>query len=280
MLIECHGSRGSIPVSGREYLRFGGDTACIEITTADGATVLVDAGSGIRRPGNRLAVTGGGGEIHLLFTHSHWDHMLGFPFFKPIYRSNFHIHIHGCAFAQRTIESMVADTMAPPHFPVNFKDVRARFTYHGVCDHRFRIGHLRITPILISHPNLGLGYRFDEGRHAFVFLTDNELGFVHPGGCPEDAYRDFAANADLLIHDAEFTDREYLRTRTWGHSTWRQAARLAMAANVKALGLYHHNQDRTDRGVFAMEQSCRRFLAREGCRAACFAVRTGTRVEF
>jgi phosphoribosyl 1,2-cyclic phosphodiesterase len=124
MLVRCWGARGSIPVSGREYLRCGGDTPCIEIRTGDDRIVIIDAGSGIRRLGNRL-ITEKRHDFALIFTHAHWDHIMGFPFFRPIYRSGTHIAVFGCPFAQDSVREMISRIMAPPNFPVNFDDITA-----------------------------------------------------------------------------------------------------------------------------------------------------------
>ena len=124
MIIRCWGARGSIPVSGKEFEKYGGDTTCIEIRTTDDEIVIVDAGTGIRRLGNRLKEEKSN-HYHLIFTHSHWDHLLGFPFFKPIYFENTHIDVYGCRFAQRSIKNILANTMQPPFFPVKLDDIKA-----------------------------------------------------------------------------------------------------------------------------------------------------------
>ena len=206
MIITCWGARGSIPVSGPEYIAYGGDTTSIEIRSENDDIILVDAGSGIRRAGNRL-IAENRTSIHLIFTHAHWDHLIGFPFFKPIYRSRTHIDLYGCTFAQRSVRNILAKQMRPPYFPVDYDDISADVSYHGLCEDTFSIGPVRITPIYLSHPNRAIGYRFMERGASFVFLTDNELTHHHPGGLDFNAYRDFSEGADLFIHDAEFTDR-------------------------------------------------------------------------
>ena len=270
MLVRCWGARGSIPVSGREYLRYGGDTPCIEIRTGDDGIVIIDAGSGIRRLGHRLLAEKRQ-DYALIFTHAHWDHIMGFPFFKPIYRSGTQIAMFGCPFAQTSVREMISRIMAPPNFPVNFADIKAEIHYQEACEETFHLGGLTITPIPLSHPNQGMGYRFEEGGKSFVFLTDNELTYRHPGGLEYEDYCAFAKGADLLVHDAEYRPQDYRRTRTWGHSVYTDTLRLALDAGVGRLGLFHHNQERTDDAVDEMVADCRRIAA--GRPLECFALR-------
>jgi phosphoribosyl 1,2-cyclic phosphodiesterase len=260
MLIRCWGARGSIPVSGQEYLRYGGDTTCLEVRTGSGEVVIVDAGSGIRRLGNRL-LDEGRRDFTLIFTHAHWDHILGFPFFKPIYRHGMRIRLLGCPFVQRSVREMISRIMAPPNFPVHFDEIRADVDYAEACGLSFEIGPLTVTPIALSHPNQGMGYRFEEDGKSFVFLTDNELAYRHPGGLDYEDYRIFASGADLLIHDAEYRPEDYRLTRAWGHSVFTDALRLALEANVARLGLFHHNQERTDQDIEQIVEECRRIIA-------------------
>ncbi|MCX5824792.1 MAG: MBL fold metallo-hydrolase [Deltaproteobacteria bacterium] len=269
MLIRCWGARGSIPVSGREYLRYGGDTSCIEIRTKDDHIVIIDAGSGIRRLGNRLLAENRQ-DYTMIFTHTHWDHVMGFPFFKPIYLTDTRIDLAGCPFTRSSFKEMIASVMSPPYFPVNFGDIEADIRYQETCQETIQIGGMTITPIPISHPNQGRGYRFEEEGRSFVFLTDNELTYRHPGGLEYEDYRAFAKNADLLVHDAEYLPEDYLLTRTWGHSVYTDAVRLALDAGVARLGLFHHNQDRTDEAVDGMVDDCRRIAT--GRPLECFAL--------
>jgi phosphoribosyl 1,2-cyclic phosphodiesterase len=259
MLITCWGSRGSIPVSGHAYLKYGGDTTCIEIRARSGHVIVVDAGTGIRRLGNRL-IREKLYTYHFLFTHAHWDHLMGLPFFKPLYLSCTEMQIYRCPFGGRYVEDMISKVLAPPHFPVRYRDLKARFTYRRACPNTFTIGSVAITPIAISHPNCGSGYKFVENGHSFVFLTDNELGYIHPGGLPATAYQAFCQDAELLFHDAEYTPREYKKMIEWGHSSYTDAISLAQRANVKRLGLFHLNQERADDKVDAIVADCHNII--------------------
>ncbi len=270
MLIRCWGSRGSIPVSGKEYLKYGGDTTCIEIRSGDD-TIIVDAGTGIRRLGGEL-IRSGRLSCDLIFTHAHWDHMMGFPFFKPLYREEAEIRIYGYPFAVGFIEEMLTKIMSPPNFPVSYSDIKARIRYVHDCPERFDIRGMAVAPIPLSHPNEGNGYKFIEGDRTFVFLTDNELGYVHPGGLGFQDYVEFARGADLLIHDAEYTEEECRRYRQWGHSSWRSALDLALQAGVKQLGLFHLNQDRKDDEMDRIVLDCRKVIKEKKSHLKCFGV--------
>ena len=277
MNIRCWGSRGSVPVSGNEYLKYGGDTTCMEIIGKDGDIIIVDAGTGIRKLGKFLSGSDHK-EFNMVFTHAHWDHLMGFPFFKPIYSKEISLHLYGCPFAQASIKDILTTSMSPPHFPVNLEDLRAQITYHGACSGGFDIGSIQVTPVLLSHPNQGIGYKFEEGGKSFVFLTDNELTYKHPGGRDYQEYVDFSANADLLIHDSEYTSEEYRVTRGWGHSTFEDSLQLAMEAHVHQFGLFHHNQDRTDAGLDEIVESCDRIIDDRHASLHCFAVSAGTEI--
>jgi phosphoribosyl 1,2-cyclic phosphodiesterase len=277
MLIKCWGARGSTPVSGRRYLKYGGNTTCIELRTIDDEIVVIDAGTGIIGLGDTL-LDEKRHEYSILFTHPHWDHVLGFPFFKPIYQEHTLINMYGCPLTQDTVKQMVSGTMAQPHFPVNFDDVKCNISYFGACEHSFSIGSVHITPIMLSHPGRGIGYKFVEDGKSFVFLTDNELTHQHWGGLEYQCYVEFAKDADLLFHDAEYTTEEYNARKTWGHSVYSDALRLALDAKVSKLGLFHHNHDRSDIGIDGLVQHCHEIVSEEEAVLECFAVSEGMEI--
>jgi phosphoribosyl 1,2-cyclic phosphodiesterase len=278
MIIRCWGARGSIPVSGKKYTKYGGDTTCLEIRTKDDDIIIIDAGSGIRRLGNRL-LDEKRYQYTMIFTHAHWDHIMGFPFFKPIYFKKTQMTMLGCPFAQSSVKNMISKIMAPPNFPINFDDIRAGIDYSYICEDTFRINSLTVTPIALSHPNQGLGYKFTEDGKSFVFLTDNELDFRHEGGLEYEDYLNFTAGADLLIHDAEYREEEYGKTRSWGHSVYKDALKLAIDGRVKKIGLFHHNQERFDEGVDEIVNDCRGIIAEGNVSLECFALDQEMEIE-
>lgn len=274
MHIRCWGSRGSIAVSGREYLKYGGDTTCMEIRTESGDIIVVDAGTGIRRLGSLLAAERHK-RIHLIFTHAHLDHIYGFPFFKPLFLPDVEIFMYRCPFNTNFGKSVLAAFMAAPYFPIPYAKIQARMVYPEACPEKFSIGSVAIDPITMNHPNGGSGYKFTENGKAFVFLTDNELGFQHQNNVSFQDYVDFSRGADLLIHDGEYTPDEYKTVRGWGHSTYMDAVKLAAAAEVEQLGLFHINQERTDAQMDAIVERAGRSLADQGAHIECTGVCTG-----
>ena len=277
MIIRCWGSRGSIPVSGKQYLRYGGNTTCLGIRTNDDKILIVDAGSGIREAGNHL-IASGRHDFTLLLTHAHWDHIMGFPFFKPIYSHKTNLNVWGCPFAQDSIKEMLARTMEAPNFPVNFDSIHANISYQNTCIKSYTLSSMIITPIALSHPNQGSGYKFEEDGKSFVFLTDNELRFKHEGGLDFQDYLEFSRSADLLFHDAEYKEEEYKKTSGWGHSCYKDALKLAIDAGVKKLGLFHHNQERIDMEIDAIVNDCQEEIKKRGKNLECSAV--GQSMEF
>ena len=246
----------------------------MEIRTADDDIIIIDAGTGIRRLGN-LMLKEKRLHYHFLFTHGHWDHLMGFPFFKPLFLKQAQLIMHRCPFKSKFVETVLSKVMAPPNFPIRFTDITASVTYTQACPQPFTIGSVTVTPIPISHPNAGSGYKFTEADKSFVFLTDNELGYIHPMGLARKDYLKFVKGADLLIHDAEYTPEEYRTTRTWGHSCYTDTLALATEAGVKRLGLFHLNQDRTDQQMDDVVAKCRHAGAAKGTNPDVFGVATG-----
>jgi len=280
MKIRFWGTRGSIPVSGEEFLKYGGSTTCVAIDTNDGEKIIIDAGTGIRKLGNMLmSRRENHHHYNILFTHSHWDHIMGFPFFKPIYHKDTSIKVFGCPFAQESVRQIISEAMEPPFFPIQCEDIRADIEFTRSCTTKFGIGGVEIIPVLLSHPNKGIGYKFVENGKSFVFLTDNELSFQHPGGLKFSEYVDFCKDADLLVHDAEYTEEEYEFTKTWGHSTYIDALNLAIAADVSMFVLWHHNQERTDADLNMIVEDCREKIKKASLKIECLAAREGQVIE-
>lgn len=274
MRIKCWGTRGSIPVSGRQYVKYGGNTTCFEVTTNKGEIVIIDSGSGIRELGIKI-LKGTYNSLNLLLTHAHWDHIMGFPFFKPIYIEGLDINIYSCPFTNESIRDMLAKTMTKPHFPVNFDDVRANFHYYDICRQNFSIGLVDIDSINLSHPNQGLSFKLMEEGKTFVFMTDNELTFKHEGGLDYKEYLEFVRGADVFMHDAEYTKEDYLIKKMWGHTIYTDALMMAIEAGVKQFGLIHHNQERSDEDIDFFVDDCRRIIKEHGSNLECFAVYEG-----
>ncbi len=275
MKVTCYGSRGSVAVSGCQFLKYGGDTTCVTVESDAGDLVIIDAGTGIRLLGNKI-VESGLRALTLLFTHAHWDHLLGLPFFKPLYRDHFQVAMYGYAFTPKNgIQSTIKGIFSHPYFPINTDAILAKLDYHDLDLQAFKVGSLIITPIPLNHPDGGYGYSIQEGTRRFVFLTDNNLGYQHELGLSYSAYSDFCMNANLLIHDAEFTPHEYKTRQQWGHSSFEDAVRLASDAHVSTLGLFHHNQDRDDAGIDQLVSMANQLSHDAGRSIPCIGIYSG-----
>ncbi len=271
MDIKCWGSRGSVPVSGDQYSKYGGDTTCIEVTAKTGETIIVDAGTGIRGLGNSLLkrnIT----RYYLLLTHAHWDHILGITFFHPLFSNKVKLIIQDRKFLNLSTKDLLNKVYKQPFFPIELNDLKADIVFDKTLNNTFNIGSVRIETIPSSHPDGGLGYKFTEDKKTFVFLSDNELGFDHPESQGFDAYLNFSQNADILFHDAAYTKNEYKKKISWGHSLVSDALDLALKAKVKKLGLFHLSQNRTDDHMDKIVNECQDYLKTKNSTLNCFAV--------
>ena len=284
MKIVIWGSRGSIPSPGQTTLRYGGESTCIEVRGDEGQIIIIDAGSGIRKLGNHLLEESGTTKIKLLFTHSHWDHMSGFPFFRPAYFSRFTFGLCGGSAPQNSILSYLTHQMDAPFFPVSFAALKAKFISGCNCNNKICnniLGYsetessIKCESIPMNHPNGGFGFKLKDKSGSFVFLTDNEIRFVHEGGATREEYIAFCKDVDLLFHDAQYSEAEYKKTRGWGHSTFLDAVDLAIDAGVKRFGLFHHDPDRTDDEIDKIVEDCKSYIKEKGSPLDCFACAQG-----
>lgn len=274
MKIKIWGVRGSVPVSGKEYIKYGGNTTCLEIRDIKNNLLIVDAGTGIRELGEKI-VKEGVREIKIIFTHQHLDHIVGFPFFKPIYDSRNKIVVSGFSFRKSDIKKIFNKIMKPPLFPVKFEEVDSKFEFKCIKKDGCMFNTINVIPIELNHPNGALGYKFIENGKILVFLTDNELFYRYRKGRKFEDYVKFSKNADILIADADYTDEEYSAKKGWGHSTYSQALELAVRAEVKTLCLFHHNQNRTDKDIDRIVDTCRKKIKKTGADIECVAAYEG-----
>jgi phosphoribosyl 1,2-cyclic phosphodiesterase len=263
MRIKFWGTRGSIPVPGKHTTRYGGNTTCLELTLQSGRKVIIDAGTGIRALGDKLASENERVDIHLLMTHIHWDHILGFPFFAPIYDPSTRILIDGYRTCMKGLRSTFDSKMGDGFFPIRFDEVKAEVQYiDRLGQGELEIDGTVIDSVPLQHPQGGFGYRFREGEKTLVFITDNELREDARTGRKPKGYAKFSENADILIHDCQYTAQEIDKRKGWGHSDYRAVADLASQANVKRLILFHHDPSRKDPEVTAIRIQCEE-LAKE-----------------
>jgi phosphoribosyl 1,2-cyclic phosphodiesterase len=258
MEIRLWGTRGSIPSPGPDTLEFGGNTTCLEVVLHSGRRIVIDGGTGIRLLGEHLKTAVATVRIHLLLTHNHWDHLIGLPFFFPIYREDSEIKVDGWPLAFQALKRVFDDHMGDGFFPVAFEQLKAHITFlNKIARHPLVLDDVQIDALPLNHPQGCLGFRFQEEGHTLVFITDNELGLN--GGSRFPDFVKFAKGADLLIHDAQYLPQEMPTHRGWGHSTYEEAVRLALEAEVKSLLLTHHDPARKDSEVREIVSRARQF---------------------
>jgi phosphoribosyl 1,2-cyclic phosphodiesterase len=248
MRIRFFGVRGSIAVPGPSTVRYGGNTVCVEVQLDDGTRIVLDAGTGIRECGRQIEQDGYDGTIHLFITHPHWDHLIGLPFFGPMYTKGRRILFHPLTAAghARMANPIMFDG---EHFPVRFGDLPAEIERADAA-REHRIGSARISAIALNHPGGSNGFRIDDdGGSSLCYLTDNEL--TPPGlqtTTPAELAR-FAAGASLLIHDAQYLPSDMPAKRGWGHSVVDEVLALGREAGAAAVALHHHDPDRDDNAL-------------------------------
>lgn len=247
MRVTLWGTRGSLAAPGPETVRYGGNTACVEVRGKRNALLVLDAGTGIQRLG--AMVRGGRGRIDLLLTHLHMDHIQGLGFFEPLYERGREIHIWGPPSPTLDLRTRLARYLSPPLFPVRLRDLPCRLTLHNVPPERFEVGGLEVEAALVCHPGSTVGYRISEGTRSLAYLPDHEpaLGVREFPVEPEwTSGFDLAAGADLLIHDAQYTTEEYQKRVGWGHSSIRDAIAFATVAGARRFVPFHHDPTHDD----------------------------------
>ena len=245
MLVEFYGTRGSVAVSNKETSKHGGNTTCIHIEAGSGEDIIIDAGTGIRELGQSLIVSGKN-RINLVFSHYHWDHIQGFPFFAPVFRKETELHIFGPA-DEVTAKKALSYQMTMPYFPTDLASLPAKIVFHDLKK-KLEIGSVRIDTIVNNHPNHTRGFKFTEGKKAFAFLTDNEVR-AQNGKTSYQEFVDFIRGTDLVVHDAQYTEETYRMRIGWGHSTYQQVAELVQEADVKHFMATHHDHSSTDKFI-------------------------------
>jgi phosphoribosyl 1,2-cyclic phosphodiesterase len=284
--VRFWGVRGSHPVPGASTLRVGGNSSCVALTAGD-HTMVFDAGTGIINLGNQLIQRRGGGVVHIFLSHTHHDHIEGLRFFQPLYSPQWTCHVYGAGSGPKTVERVLAAVMQPRLFPVSLAELPTPLTIHTLgtaASMRFSGSPALQVEARHSHAHPKVGvmlYRVTYGRRVVVYATDVEAA---KGGLEDVA--EFARGADVLIHDAQYTDDEYfskvLDKAGWGHSTVRMAAAAARAARVGQLILYHHDPTHDDVTMGRLERQAlaifpRSRIAVEGLELRLLPRRVGAR---
>ncbi|MFN2183247.1 MAG: MBL fold metallo-hydrolase [Anaerolineae bacterium] len=268
MKVRFWGVRGSIPVPGPDTVRVGGNTSCVELQTQDREVIILDAGTGIRllgldlarRPTERLIAV-------LMFSHTHWDHIQGLPFFTPATVRQNRVVVLGERRMDRRLEQILAGQMVDAYLPFTLEDLRADLLIKEVHDgEKIVVGDsTSVLPRRLHHPGGVFGFRIVNQGRTVVYASD----VSHPIDKPDPNVVDLARDADLLIHDAQYTPEEKRQHADWGHSSWTDAVHVAQQANVQQLALFHHDPLHTDDELEKIERQAQAmfpgaFLAREG----------------
>lgn len=267
MRITLWGTRGSLPSSGPENVRYGGNTASVEVRGENGTVLALDAGTGIRRLG--AALSSNVRRVDVLLTHLHMDHIQGLGFFQPLYQPGMEVHIWGPATTDLNLADRLKKYLSPPLFPVRLRDLPSNIELHDFSLERFpiegiQIGEFNISADLVTHPGPTVGYRIVENGISVTYLPDHEPALGRTA-LPEE--RDWtsgsalAAGVDLLIHDAQYSEAEYIEHVGWGHSSMPQALAFAGAAGVKRFVTFHHDPSHSDASLDQLladaRQTCR-----------------------
>ena len=240
------GTRGSVARAGPDTVRYGGDTACVELRADDDTLVILDAGSGLPRLARSLEPDYD--RIDIFLTHLHMDHIQGLGFFSPLRDPAVETHIWGPISTTRGLAERLGRYLSPPLFPVRLRDL-ANNHIHDVSPGVFELGPLRVTTDLICHPGSTLGYRIEEDGDVLVYMPDHEVALGHhrfPGDPQWTSGFALAQGATVLIHDAQYTEKSYSERVGWGHSTLHQLLGFATQAGVKRVVTFHHDPEHPD----------------------------------
>lgn len=245
MKVTLWGTRGSLASAGPETIAYGGNTSCVEVEARDGTSLILDAGTGIRRAGVAVERPA---RVDVLLTHLHMDHIQGLGFFAPLFDPDHEVHIWGPPSTTQDLRGRLSRYLSPPLFPVRLRDVAARLHLHDATRAPITIGGIEIRSATVIHPGVTSGYRIDDGTTSVAYIPDHEPGLTPdvPRGGEWTSGCALAADADMLIHDYQYTDDEYEARVGWGHSRIRDALRVAEEARVRRLVTFHHDPAHDD----------------------------------
>jgi phosphoribosyl 1,2-cyclic phosphodiesterase len=298
MKLKFWGTRGSIPTPGEGTVRYGGNTPCVEVRLPGNDLVIFDAGTGIRGLGDALMAGGASVKAYLAISHPHWDHLQGFPFFKPAFISGNDLTIIGAQTRYLTLRQMIAYQMDKVYFPIQLNELKANIQFRPIREETIAVFNATLSAIYVNHPAFALGYRLSVDGHSMVYISDNEpfdrevaksvknldkavvQRYLEEKGDPNQRIFDFARGADVLIHDSTYTPEEYVNHVGWGHSHYLFSLKVADEARVKKLVLFHHDQAHTDEKVDEIVARCNKEIATRNYEFECVAAAEGMEVEW
>jgi ribonuclease BN (tRNA processing enzyme) len=253
VIVRVWGARGSLAAPGPATVGYGGNTSCVEVELADGTTLILDAGSGIRELGQRL-LQRDQGVLYICLTHLHLDHVEGLGFFAPLWRAGWKLRFWGPPSPTATLRDRISRYLSPPLFPIGLSETLADATFEDVPREPWRVGSAMVEAREVEHRGPTLGYRIEDEGRVLAYLPDHEPYLT----AAVDDERHWisgwglAAGADLLFHDSQYTEDEYPSRMGWGHSSVDHAATFARAAGVRQLAMFHHDPMRSDRELEAL----------------------------
>jgi phosphoribosyl 1,2-cyclic phosphodiesterase len=279
MQVTFYGVRGSCPSPGPEFIKYGGNTACVHVELDDGTDIILDAGTGIKNLGQKLAKKTT--DIHLLLTHNHWDHIQGFPFFTPIYQPKRNIFITP---GQTNLgeHHAILEQMSGSYFPVDYKTLSSNIEVvpKPVGTDSWQLGSARISRLKMNHPGSGSSFCIEENGKKVAYITDNELYPPYKKSTNFLDWVEFSRDAELIIHDAQYMLADMPHKAGWGHSVAEEAVKLAMGSRAKRMALYSHDHIRTDDEIAAIEQHCREVIEIGGADLELYAAAEGMSFTF
>lgn len=261
MKVRIWGCRGSLATPGPDTVRYGGNTSCVEIRGSDGQVLVLDAGTGMRPLGVVMADEESR-PVHVLLSHLHLDHLQGLGFFRPLFQPGREIHIWGPSSPVQSLSERIATYLSPPLFPVHLADVPSKIHFHDVPDEVIDVGSMRVTAELVTHQGPTVGYRIEENGRSVVYMPDHEPGLGLGSGLADQSAEwisgyHLARDADVLLHDAQYTDEEYPRHVGWGHSAVGHVVEFAQKARVRHLVLFHHDPYHPDHELESLVTAAR-----------------------
>ncbi len=291
MRLKFWGVRGSIPTPGAQTSRYGGNTPCVELRPEPDILFILDAGTGIFRFGDELVRNGSPVRARIFLTHTHWDHIQGFPFFEPMLSERNEFTIIGCDHPDVSLRDILSDQMRAIYFPLQFSELKSKIEFKIVSEESFNIDGVDVSSMFMNHPGYTLGYRLTYKGRSIVYISDNEpfdpckkdstmnkverpivdLFTNQMNGNPNSRVIEFIKGADVLIHDTSYTPGEYSRRELWGHSDYMFTLDLAIRGNVKKLFLFHHGPDHTDDLIDSIVRTCRAEVERRHIGLQCEA---------
>lgn len=275
------GLRGTLPVPSMRAMRYGGNTACITMSFGEESLFIFDAGTGIKELSNALLARRTRLTAKLFISHPHWDHINALPYFVPLYIQGNEFEVLGPTHGDQSIRRVIADQMDGIYFPVTVREFAAHILYRDLREETLTVDGAQVQTMLLAHPGYCLGYRVGYNGRTFCYVTDNEL-FLEDSPHYDAHYArrlaDFVRGADVLVTDTTYTDEGYKTKVGWGHSCIGEVAKLAAAAEVRELHLFHHDPDQADTDIDAKLDATRRRLEELGSKVVCRAPAEGDRV--